>query len=39
MKILILYSCSECKFNELLAGIIPKKTCEKCGVLMQADED
>lgn len=35
---LITYTCCDCDVSELLATIIPKKTCEKCGMLMQAEE-
>ena len=36
--LLINYTCPECNVSELIAAIIPKKSCEKCGVLMDAEE-
>lgn len=35
---LIDYKCPECNVSELLSEIIPKKTCDICGMLMEADE-
>jgi hypothetical protein len=36
---LVLYMCAECDTSELLAEIIPNKSCEKCGILMRAEEE
>lgn len=37
-KPMIEYVCYECRVSELLYGVIPKKTCPKCGKYMDAIE-
>ncbi len=37
-KPMIEYVCYECRESELLYGVIPKKTCPKCGKYMDAIE-